>query len=122
MATVGTGELSHTGHLDVASFDSQGFAYDQGFCHLAVGLVEDSAKGRSRDIHGRSHLLLVHAFQVGQAQSLQLIEAQDNFLIRRYWRATRPELRVVWQIVDSSATRRSGHRITSLGRIINICS
>lgn len=63
-----------------AAFDLQRFAVEQRIGHDPVCMLENSAERGSRDVHLGGRLLLLIAFEVGEADGLELIQGQDNAL------------------------------------------
>ena len=81
-------ELSHLTHLYLASFDSEGFSFHQKLRHFAMCRLEDPAQRLARHVHRLSNLFLVEPFEVGEAESLKLVEPEAQHFPRRSRRAS----------------------------------
>ena len=95
-------------YLDVPALDAQRFSVDHAVRHLAARGVVHRLYGRARHAHLRGRLLLLHAFEVDQADRLVFIQPHDDGL-RRAAHAARTELAPRRQAAYPAAFFRSGH-------------
>jgi hypothetical protein len=66
--------------LVITAFDIDGFAVNQGVRDRLPGTLYDSTEGRAGNSHVPAGLLMGHAQQIGQADSLTLINGETNLL------------------------------------------
>jgi hypothetical protein len=79
--TVRTIKSSHArDQLIIAAFDINGFAVDQGVGNCLPGTLDDSAEGSPGYSHVPAGLLMGQAQQIGQPDSLTLVDSQANLL------------------------------------------
>jgi len=76
-------KFSHSGHLNLTSFDAQDLSLHQSLGHLAMGYFQNAAEGLPGDVHARGGLFLVKPQKVSQTEGLQFIHSQNDLLQRR---------------------------------------
>jgi hypothetical protein len=69
--------LADEGHRSPS--DAQGASEDEGLGHFAARGLDDARKRGTRDSHPRGSVVLVEALEVGEAEGLQLVDAQGHF-------------------------------------------
>jgi hypothetical protein len=67
--------------IDIASFDADGLALDEGFGDLLPGRLDDSAESLAGNIHFLCGVGMIKAELVGQTDGLHLVERQHNVLL-----------------------------------------
>ena len=68
--------------MEITSFDPQSLSLDEGFRDLSSPFIEDPAEGLTGDGHLFCGLLLVKAFEIGEADRLELVYGEDDFIHR----------------------------------------
>lgn len=77
---VATDEGSHGKHFYGTSFDPKGLSLHECLGNFFAGGLDNAGKGLAGHIHALGGLLLVQAFQVGQAHGFQFIQPQKDFM------------------------------------------
>jgi alkanesulfonate monooxygenase SsuD/methylene tetrahydromethanopterin reductase-like flavin-dependent oxidoreductase (luciferase family) len=75
--------------------------------------LEDAAERRPGDLHPHGGVLLFHAFAVGKADGLELVERHDDRIAFALWGLHRREQPCAWASRYATAADRSGHECTS---------
>jgi len=110
------------GHLDLASFDAKGQAFDQHPCNLRPCSLDNSSKSLPRHMHSFCRLFMVKPLKIGQSDSLELVHCEVDLLQHCYWHADRLEYVAGRLFSDSAAALRSGHPCSLSVVIISVCS
>jgi len=105
-------------HHDRAITDQQQSFLDQSSGHGQPGAGEDASERRSRDPHPLGRGFLVQTLEIGQAQGLELVDAQGLDVKLTHRPPDRLEATPLTDAVDSPELLRPSHN----SPITNICS